>query len=914
MRFKHCLSLSLLVVLNLSSGPSMAAVRPSPTAAPTPVREVEGVSEYRLPNGLQVLLIPDASKPTTTVNVTYRVGSRREGYGETGMAHLLEHLMFKSTARYANVGAELSKRGMQFNGTTDADRTNYFETFPSNPAQLAWVLQTEAERMTGAKVLRSDLDSEMTVVRNEMESGENSAVRILSQKTWAAAYEWHSYGKSTIGARSDVEHVDIPRLQAFYRTYYQPDNTTLIVAGAFDPVAALQEITRQFGRLPKPARVLQPTYTQEPVQDGERAVTLRRVGGQQALLAVYHVPALADADYAPFEAIASVLTDAPNGRLHRRLIETGLATGLQGGAPRSAEPGLLEAGAVLKKDDSLDAAQKVLLDTIEGFAAEPVTAAELERAQRQWANELDQTLANPQRLCLALSESIAAGDWRLLFSLRDRLQALTVDEVNAAARAWLKPSNRTLGRFIATDAPDRSPLAPLVKAEDALKDFKPKAAVAAGEAFDPSPANLDARTERYTLPSGLKVALLPKKSRGQTVEVSLALHFGSEASLRGQRTAADVAAGLVGTGTRSKTRAQLSDAFDALKTEWSVQGGQGGASAGLSSKRDTVVPALTLLAEVLRQPSFPQSEFDQFVRQSLGGLDRAADEPSAVASLALARALTSYPRDDVRYAATLPERAEALKALTREAVVAFYQSHWGADHAEIAVVGDFDAAQIKPVIAQLFGDWKSAQTYARVPQPASGVTGQRLASALKDKPNAIVLGSLPLRLADTDADFPALTLAAQVLGAGGFDSRLITRLRQKDGLSYGAGANLSASSFEPAGNLGFYAIFAPENRARVELGFAEELARFVKDGISADELANAKQALLAGNNTRRSNDGAVARGWAARLERDRTFRRDAEQEAAIAALTVPQVNAAIRRWIDPARVNWSVAGDLEKAK
>jgi zinc protease len=271
----------LTVTLVLCSvQPLCASGAPS---APAQIIEVEGVHEYRLVNGLQVLLIPDASKATVTVNVTYRVGSRMENYGETGMAHLLEHLMFKSTRQVANVGAELSKRGMQFNGTTSDDRTNYYETFPSDATQLSWALKTEAERMTGAKVLKQDLDSEMTVVRNEMEMGENNAINILVQKTAAAAYQWHNYGKSTIGARSDVENVNIPHLQAFYRKYYQPDNATLIVAGAFDAAKVLQEISSDFGAIPRPSRSIEPTYTLEPVQDGEREVTLRRVGGERRL-------------------------------------------------------------------------------------------------------------------------------------------------------------------------------------------------------------------------------------------------------------------------------------------------------------------------------------------------------------------------------------------------------------------------------------------------------------------------------------------------------------------------------------------------------------------------------------------------------------------------------------------------------
>jgi zinc protease len=330
-------------LLALSAAIAAAAAAFAQAAGlPAQVREVEGVHEYRLPNGLQVLLIPDESKPTVTVNVTYRVGSRMEGYGETGMAHLLEHLMFKSTKNIPQVSTELSKRGMQFNGSTTADRTNYFETFPSDPAQLSWALKTEAERMVHANVIKKDLDSEMTVVRNEMESGENNPFRILMEKTNAAAFQWHAYGKDTIGARSDVENVNIPHLQAFYRKYYQPDNATLIVAGKFDAAKVLAEIAQDFAAIPKPTRVIEPTYTVEPVQDGEREVTLRRVGSEQDLYVTYHTPSIASPDMPAFSVIANALGDTPNGRLHKRLVETGKATQAFAWPSRHTDPGHLQ--------------------------------------------------------------------------------------------------------------------------------------------------------------------------------------------------------------------------------------------------------------------------------------------------------------------------------------------------------------------------------------------------------------------------------------------------------------------------------------------------------------------------------------------------------------------------------------------
>ncbi|HYG18317.1 MAG TPA: pitrilysin family protein, partial [Ohtaekwangia sp.] len=203
-------------------------------APPVKVTTVEGITEYRLQNGLRVLLFPDPSKQTITVNVTYLVGSKHENYGETGMAHLLEHLVFKGTPKHPNIPQELTEHGARPNGTTWVDRTNYFETFSATEENLKWALDLEADRMVNSFISKKDLDSEMTVVRNEFESGENSPYRVLMQRVMSTAYLWHNYGKSTIGSKADLENVPIERLQAFYRKYYQPDNAVVTVVGKID--------------------------------------------------------------------------------------------------------------------------------------------------------------------------------------------------------------------------------------------------------------------------------------------------------------------------------------------------------------------------------------------------------------------------------------------------------------------------------------------------------------------------------------------------------------------------------------------------------------------------------------------------------------------------------------------------------
>jgi zinc protease len=221
------------------------------------VSSVEGITEYSLDNGLRILLFPDPSKPKVTVNMTYLVGSRHEGYGETGMAHLLEHVLFIKTKTRDDVKQELTDHGAQFNGSTWYDRTNYYETVNATDENLKWALELEADRMVNARIEKAIMDPEMTVVRNEFEMGENSPNRMLYQRTLEAAYTFHNYGKSTIGARSDIENVPYTRLTAFYEKYYQPDNAVLTVAGRFEEAKTLALISEIFGKIPRPKRVLE---------------------------------------------------------------------------------------------------------------------------------------------------------------------------------------------------------------------------------------------------------------------------------------------------------------------------------------------------------------------------------------------------------------------------------------------------------------------------------------------------------------------------------------------------------------------------------------------------------------------------------------------------------------------------------
>jgi len=654
---------ALSLILSAPPAPAQPAAAGLP-AGVARVTSVEGVTEYRLANGLKILLIPDRSVDTVTVNVTYLVGSRQEGYGETGMAHLLEHLMFRGTPRFPGIKADFQKRGARYNGSTSFDRTNYFETFPANEKTLDYVLDVEADRMVNASIARRDLDAEMTVVRNEFEAGENSAFGVLRERMAASAYLWHNYGKAIIGARSDIENVPIERLRAFYTHYYQPDNAVLLLSGKLGESSALRLAQKHFGKIPKPSRTLRTTYTVEPTQDGERAVTLRRAGDVQLVSALYHMPPGTHPEYAAVDVLVALLNHVPSGRLHKALVQTGLASSVFGTERQQREAGFAYFGANLSRDASLETARDALLGVLESFAKNPVTEEEVELARRRLVNDIELTLADSRELTSVLSEYAGIGDWRVLYLHRDRLKGITAADVQAAATRYLKPANRTLGMFIPTASPDRAEIPPVPDLAAALKDYRGSATVALGEDFNPTPANIEARVIRKTLPGGMKLALLPKKTRGGTVVAQLTLQWGDEQSKLNRAAACGITSGMLLRGTQKNSREQLRNQFDRLKANVGV-GGDGGS---IETVRENLAEVLRLTAEVLRQPSFPNEEFEQLRRSSLTGIDTQRSDPGALAGLALSRHLNPYPPEHWLYTTTLEERSARLKALALDDV------------------------------------------------------------------------------------------------------------------------------------------------------------------------------------------------------------------------------------------------------
>lgn len=878
---------------------------------------IEGTHAYTLPNGLKVLLTPDEAQASVTVNMTYLVGSRHENYGETGMAHLLEHMLFRGTPSLPNALAEFSKRGLKANGTTSSDRTNYYASFAADPALLDWYVRWQADVMVNATIARSDLDAEMTVVRNEMEAGENNPFETLMQKTQAAAYQWHSYANDTIGARSDVENVDIEQLRAFYRQYYQPDNAILIISGKFDLAQTLALVADAFKGIPKPERTLPPEYTVEPVQEGQRQVVVKRNGGTPLVVSQYHIPQGASPDFVALDLGVSIIADVPSGRLYKALVDKRLAALSFGFARPMQQPGYALFGAQLESGADPYKTLSAMNAAIADVAQTPFTQQELDRVKSRAFAQWNQVYADPAHLTSALSEAAALGDWRLFYWQRDQVEQTTLENIQRVTTAYLVPDNRTEGIYLPTDQPTRAPAATPINIEQMLADYTGRALEGNTAAFDATPENIDAQTQREPLAlsdgTQIDMALLPKPTRGNRVEAKLLMQFGDAASLAGKSTVAAATASLLDHGSKTLSRQNIQDKFTELQADVGLGGGNGVVVAEISVPGSNLPQVIALVTHLLREPVFPADELDTYKTQVITSIRSGMTEPGALASRALARHDNPWPKEDPRYTPTFEEALQRVEALNQKALADFHAQFYGTGTLRFSAIGTFDADAVRQALKAGFSDWKKAPAYTRLDDPWRDVTPKSFTINTPDKANAVYVASLPLKLRDDNPEFQALYVANYLLG-GSSRSRLWERIRVTEGISYSVGSGVNASAYEPSGEWSMSAILAPENSDRFRAALNDELNKALNSGFSDEEVKEAVQALMNLRRLNRSNDEILAAVWINYMQEGRSFAWSAQIDDLLSKMTAKDVNAALRKYLKPDAFSNALAGDFDKNK
>lgn len=873
---------------------------------------IEGITSYQMDNGLQILLYPDDSASTVTVNMTVFVGSRHEGYGEAGMAHLLEHMLFKGTPTFENIPALLNEKGARFNGTTWLDRTNYYETLPASEENLKLAIHLESDRMMNSYIKGEDLQSEFSVVRSEFERGENNPSRVLMQRMQSAAFDWHNYGKSTIGNKSDIELVPLPRLREFYKKYYQPDNTMVVVAGRFDKEKALGYLDEYFGKIPAPNRELERTYTIEPPQDGERIVNLRRVGDVGIAGVLYHVPASAHPDFAAVDVLSYILSTEPAGRLYKALVETKIASSIVGGTYALHDPGVMLFYSQATEKENLNKVRDVILAEIEKIVSDGVSEDEVKRVIQQLTKEREQSLNNTSQIAINLSDWAAQGDWRLFFLYRDRFEKVTPEDVQRVAALYTRAENRTIGMFIPTDKPSYVTIPDTGNIAAMVDGYQGRKAIAQGEKFEATLENIEKRTKLTTLQSGVQAALLPKKSRGEQVVLSLSLNFGTLTSLQGYDTAANYIGPLMLRGTKEKSHQEIQDILDALGATLGISSSAGSLDISILAKRDTLPKVLALTKEIVETPSFPEEELQVMLQQQITALEASKSEPQSLAMNLLARTLTPYPVDDIRATLPVEDQIGQLKEVSIDDVIKLFNEQIGNQSGELVAVGDFDIESVTPLIQDAVKSLSSDVTYQRIgDSPFPDVKGARKKIVTPDKKNAFYISAHQIPVGRLHPDYPALMIGNHILGGGALSSRLADRVRQQEGLSYTVGSMYRTYAKEGHGRVMIYAISNPDNSDKVVEVINEELNKLIKDGVTAEEVSKAVESNLQSNTVSRSTDSGIAGMLGSLLAQDRDIQSTKDLEDQMKSLTPDQVNAAIRKYLKPEKLIIVTAGDFK---
>ncbi|MFZ1858438.1 MAG: pitrilysin family protein [Chitinophagaceae bacterium] len=883
--------------------------------SPKLIVTVEGIKEYELTNGLRILLMPDASQTNIAVNIVYKVGSRHEGYGESGMAHLLEHMLFKQCKKFVDIKKAIADKGASANGTTWYDRTNYYEILSASDENLRWAIDMEADRMVNSKILPEELKKEFSVVRNEFEIGENYPSGVLNERVISAMYLWHNYGKSTIGSKEDIERVKAENLKVFYKKYYQPDNAVLIIAGKFDEKKALAYCQQYFGPLPKPTRKLQPTYTVEPPQDGERNVLLRRTGDIQYIGMAYHTPSLADKDYASNDALIEILTNDPSGILYKKLVETKMASKLYGYAQTLYDPGFSYFEVEVPKDKSIDSAKHVLLTAMDDLGTMNFTEEDLTRAKNIILKSIENNVSQTTDFAVSLTEYIGAGDWRLFFLYRDRIEKLTVADIQAAAKKYYKSSNRTYGIFVPDAAPDRTVVAETPDIAKLLNGYKGKEVAAQKANFENTIENIKRNTEYGVLANGGKYALLEKPTKGDKITASVILRFGDEKSLNNKSEIGGVLAEMLYSGTTTKTKEQIADELDRIKTSISFSGGSTSLSININTDKKNLSAALALLDDMLQNPKFDAKEFDRIILDTKASYETGKSDPQTLAAQKLQKMLSNYPSGHPYYASSTDESLEELAKVKLDDVKKYYHDFYGANNSVSSFVGELDKKQIKSFLESSFGKWNSKETYKEVEPIYFESKAKTETINTPDKTNAMLLGGLNLNISRKHPDYAAVIIANELLGGGAFlSSRIPQRLRENEGMSYGAGSFMNVEYNYNIGNWGVYAMFNPLYKGRLDSALHQEIDKAIKTGFTQDELTKSVASWQEQGRTSLGSNDNLASILRSFLQNDRDLNQYIEFDNKLKNLKLDAVNTALRKYFDKSKFVMVYGGDFEKGK
>ena len=866
------------------------------------VKESGGIKEYKMTsNNLRVLLKKDKSAPVATFMVTYEVGSRNEAIGYTGSTHLLEHLMFKGSRKFNttkgnSVFQTLQSLGARMNATTWLDRTNYFAVLPSE--HLESLIEIEADRMRNAWIKEEDRQSEMTVVRNEFERGQNSPSGVLDEHIWATAYHAHPYHHSTIGWKEDIENVSIERLKEFYDTFYWPNNATAIAIGDFEEKDALAMIKKHFGKIRKSTKPIPEVYTAEPEQEGIRTVTLKRAG-QQGIVGVAHkTPSATNKDAAAFMVLSSILSSGKNSRFYKNITDKGLTTSIYIWDSLFKDPGLFTVYANLSPDVKHKTVESLIIQEYEKIKTDGVTEAEVKKAQAQLVAAMKFSQDGSYAIASGLNEAIASGDWTLYTTYSEKIKNVTKEDVQRVVVEYFKEDLSTVGYFIPKNKEAQGERA--ITSAKELEKIKKKYITGAEE------ESLSSKIVQSEPISGVRLFSLERGSGVVTMQGSF---LGGDVYSNENRRVSDMVASMLDQGTKNMSKFEISEKLESVGARLNFFNGQ--ARVGFSGKfleEDTEM-VFEIMADQIKNPLFSEQELEKVKKRAIAGYKRSKE---STRGNAMNNMLEAFYGKDHQNSPTNPDQAiEDIKNITAQNLEEYHRKNYGTGSMVIVVVGDIKHQELEKMVKEGFGGWKKSPLNTKQEERVASKKAGKVYLTMQDKTSTDFLVGTALEIDRYHPDYLPLYLGTHTLG-GNFSARLMQTVRVKEGLTYGINSSLSGFG---NGNDGYWMVggtFAPQLLSKGESSTLREIKLWLDKGITQKELDVTKSTLTGGFQVGFDTTGGLASGILSAVVTHNSLEYLDSYPEQVKKITLDQVNEAIKKYITLDGLYRVAAGSIDQ--
>ena len=865
------------------------------------IKESGGIKEYRMTsNDLTVLIKEDRTAPVATFMVTYRVGSVNEATGHTGATHLLEHLMFKGSKNYRNGKADiiLDAVGARTNATTWTDRTNYFGTLPSK--HLDTIIDIEADRMRGAIIVEEDRQSEMTVVRNEFERGENSPQRVLDQHIWSMAFQAHPYHHSTIGWKSDIENMPIEKLKEFYDTYYWPNNATATIVGDVSVSEGLKMVKKHFGQIRKSKHEIPEVYTTEPKQEGQRRVMLNRVAQQGVVGVAYKSPPASSEDMAPMIVLGSIMSSGKNSRFYKQITDKGMVTSISASPSKFKYEGLFEIYASLTPGVKHEDVERAIIEELEKVKKDGVNEKETEKAKTKLTTARLFSQDGSYAVAGGLNEAIASGDWTLYTTYEEKINKVTAEDVKRVANKYILNQMSTVGYFI-PESPGES--------EKGTNE-------AAAHRHHNGPYMLkeenkemaSAFTNNVVASEPTKGVFLYTLKRGSGVVTLSGSMLGGSNYAEKKQMVPSLVVSMLDQGTKSKSKFEISDQLESVGARLGF--GAGPARISFTAKfleKDTDL-VLGLLAEQIKEPAFKKDELDKVLKRRVAGLKKSKE---STWNNAFNDVLGSFYGDNHQNSPLLPDDGlKELNTINVKELKDFHDKNYGKGSIVIVVVGDVDHENMSKIIEKNFASWKTSPVEEKKERRAgTPKVGQKYIT-MKDKTSSDLIYGIPLNINEDHEDFLPLTVGTRALG-GAFTARLMRKVRVEDGLTYGVYSSLTGTTNKSPGAWIAYGTYSPDLLKRGEVSMEGVLNKWAKSGITKEELKGMKSTIVGSMQVGYDTTGGLARGILSAVVNRGGVKYLDDYAQKIEEVTLEQVNNAIKEHIKMEMVYKVAAGSID---